>query len=139
MNTDDRLLLHELIGRAGCALDQGDLERLAACFASDAVMSVQIADTDPLGPITGREAIMDLMRATIHQQTGQRRHVVANLFIDDDEAARPRLTSYLALFVTENGESRLLCTGTYRDEACQEDGRWVLARRQLRLDAPLPE
>lgn len=136
MNTDDRLKLHELVGRAACALDEGDLATLRDCFARDAVMRVQIPDAEPLGPFEGREAIMALMEATVHQQTAQRRHLVSNLFIDDD-AERPRLTSYLALFETGDGGSRLLGTGIYRDEVCLEGGRWVLARRDLTLEAPL--
>jgi len=137
MNTDDRVELHELIGRAACALDQGDLATLEASFATDAVMSVQIGDAEPLGPFEGREAIMALMRDTIVQQTAQRRHVVTNVFIDDADAGHARLTSYLALFATSDGASRLLWTGIYRDEVRLTAGRWVLARRHLTLDAPL--
>lgn len=136
MSSDDRLAIHELMGRAAYALDERDLEMLAASFAGDAVMSVRIAGGEPLGPFDGREAIMDLMKDSMGQQTDQRRHVMSNLFIDDDDPERPRVTSYLTLFGTENGEVRLICTGIYHDEVRRENGRWVLAKRHLDLDRP---
>lgn len=136
MNYGDRLAIHELMGRAAFALDERDLETLQASFATDAVMSVQIAGGDPLGPFDGREAIMGLMKDSMAQQTDQRRHVVSNLFIDDSDAHQPRVTSYLTLFATENSAVRLICTGVYRDEVRRENGSWVLARRHLDLEAP---
>jgi len=136
MSSDDRLTIHELMGRAAFALDERDLATLEASFASDAVMSVRIAGGDPLGPFDGREAIMGLMTDSMAQQTDQRRHVVSNLFIDDADPERPQVTSYLTLFGTENGEVQLICTGIYRDEVRRENGRWVLARRHLDLDRP---
>lgn len=136
MSIDDRLGIHELMGRAAFALDERDLDVLEASFAGDAVMSVKIAGSDPLGPFDGREAIMGLMKDSMAQQTDQRRHVVSNLFIDDADPERPSVTSYLTLFGTENGEVQLICTGIYRDEVRRENGRWVLARRHLDLDRP---
>lgn len=136
MDTADKFAIHELLGRAAYGLDEHDLGRIEACFAPEAVMMINIAGLDPVGPFEGRGAIMQLMKDSITAQTDKRRHVITNIFFEaeaDDEAT---VFSNLTLFGTENGENRLITTGLYRDKIARIDGEWLIASRTIDLDMP---
>lgn len=52
-----------------------------------------------------------------------------------ESGAEPTVVSNLTLLATEDGHSRLLCTGVYRDTLRRVDSRWRLHRRHLNLDS----
>lgn len=52
-----------------------------------------------------------------------------------ETGAEPTVVSNLTLLATEDGHSRLLCTGVYRDTLRRVDSRWRLHRRHLDLDS----
>ncbi|MDP4917745.1 MAG: nuclear transport factor 2 family protein [Haliea sp.] len=134
---EDKLAIHELLSRAAYALDERDLEMLAASFAHDATFSMRIAGGDLVGPFESREGIMDLMTGAMAQQTDKRRHVVSNIFFPNeserDDESIP-VISNLTLFATEEGVISLLTAGVYHDRVVQRDGRWELLARHLELD-----
>ncbi len=128
----------DLLSRAAYALDEREDAMLSACFSHDAVFSLRVAGGELVGPFTGREAIMGLMRSAWESQTDQRRHLVSNIFYPGD--ATPTVSgaivviSYLTLIATEAGDSRLLSAGVYRDELTAGDAGWQISRRHLDLD-----
>ncbi|HAN27867.1 MAG TPA: nuclear transport factor 2 family protein [Haliea salexigens] len=135
----DKLAIHELLSRAAYALDERDLEMLAASFALDARFSMRIAGGELAGPFHSREGIMDLMTGAMAQQTDKRRHVVSNIFFpdephDDSEGEGIPVISNLTLFATEDGAIALLSAGVYHDRVVQREGRWELVSRHLELD-----
>jgi ketosteroid isomerase-like protein len=133
-SAEDRFAIAELLNRMAYYYDEDQLDDLAACYASDAVMSMQIAGGDMVGPFEGRDNIMELYRGAKSTQTDVRRHDITNLMFDasGDTLA---VTSYLTLFATEHGETKLLTTGVYRDRVAQVAGDWKITRRHIDLDS----
>jgi 3-phenylpropionate/cinnamic acid dioxygenase small subunit len=135
VTVEQKLAIHELLARAAYAYDERDVDMLQAGFASDAVLTMRIAEGDIIGPFKGHEDIMKLMTDTMAVQTDVRRHVVSNIFFEHD-GEQPVVISNLTLLATENGEARLLATGMYRDELVEQAGAWKIAIRHVQLDSP---
>jgi 3-phenylpropionate/cinnamic acid dioxygenase small subunit len=136
MKTEDKLAIHELLSRAAHGLDEHDLDCIEKCFAPEASMIVRIAGQDDVGPFEGREAIMKLMADSIAVQTDRRRHIVSNLFFEEEGDTAATVISNLTLFATENGENRLITTGAYRDKVIKVGDDWLITDRDLSLDLP---
>jgi 3-phenylpropionate/cinnamic acid dioxygenase small subunit len=136
LDTASKLAIHELLSRAAYALDEREVEMLAACFAEDATFTMRIAGGDLVGPFESRDGIMALMTGAMAEQTDKRRHVVSNIFFPT--AGEPGeglpVVSNLTLLATENGAISLLSAGVYHDRVVQRDGQWTLLRRHLDLD-----
>ena len=133
-SAEDRFAISELLNRMAYCYDENHLDHLAAYFAPDAVMSMQIAGGEMVGPFEGRDSIMDLYRGAKSSQTDVRRHDITNIVFDASGDALV-VTSYLTLFATENAETKLLTTGVYRDQVGQIDGAWKITRRHIDLDS----
>jgi 3-phenylpropionate/cinnamic acid dioxygenase small subunit len=134
VDTAEKLAIHELLSKAAYAYDARDLPMLEAGFAESASFSIRVAGGDLVGPFQGREDIMAMYAGAMEGQTDVRRHVISNLFFDET-ATDTTVVSNLTLFATENGETKLLCTGVYRDVLVLEDGVWKILDRHLDLDA----
>lgn len=134
LSLERKLAIHELLGKAAYAYDQRDLDLLESCFDIDAVMSMRIAGGDLIGPFEGRDAIMQLMKNSMAEQTDVRRHVVSNIFFESS-GEQPVVISNLTLLSTQGGVASLLATGIYRDTVVEEGGSWRLRSRHLDLDS----
>ncbi len=136
LDSDEKLAIHELLARAAYALDERDVEMLAASFAANASFSMRIAGGDLIGPFESREGIMQLMTGSMAEQTDKRRHVVSNIFFPADTGAEEGIAvvSNLTLFATENGAISLLTAGVYHDRVVRGEGGWELLQRHLELD-----
>jgi ketosteroid isomerase-like protein len=135
LSVEQKLAIHELLGRAALAYDERDMATLESGFIPDASLSMRIAGGDLIGPFEGREAIMKLFTDSMAQQSDVRRHVVSNIFFDES-GDQPVAVSNLTLVATENGEIKLLTAGIYRDTVVKSDGVWRIARRHIELDKP---
>ncbi len=133
VSIEQKLAIHELLSRAAYAYDERDTGMLENCFAPEASFSMRIAGGDLIGPFEGREAIMGLFTSSMEEQSDVRRHIVSNIFFED-ESAEVTVISNLTLVATENGEIQLLSAGVYRDVVLEESGTWRLVRRHLDLD-----
>ena len=133
-SVEDQFAISALLNRMAYYYDEGHLGELAACFAEDAIMSMQIAGGDMVGPFEGRDSIMELYRGAKSTQTDVRRHDITNIMFDASGDALA-VTSYLTLFATEHAETKLLTTGVYRDQVSQIDGEWKITRRHIDLDS----
>jgi hypothetical protein len=133
ISLEQKLAIHELLGRAAYAYDERNLPLLTACFASGAIVTMRIAGGDLIGPFEGRDAVMGLMSGSMDEQTDVRRHVISNLFFDES-AEVTTVVSNLTLVATENGKIELLTAGVYRDEVVEEEGAWRVSRRHIELD-----
>jgi len=136
LDTKEKLAIHELLSRAAYALDERDVEMLAASFAADASFSMRIAGGDLIGPFESREGIMQLMTGAMAEQTDKRRHVVSNIFFPAAATVGEGVSvvSNLTLFATENGAISLLSAGVYQDRVVKRGGDWQLLQRHLELD-----
>ena len=133
-SVEDQFAISALLNRIAYYYDEGHLDELAACFAEDAIMSMQIAGGEMVGPFEGRDSIMELYRGAKSTQTDVRRHDITNIMFDASGDALT-VTSYLTLFATENADTKLLTTGVYRDQVGQSDGEWKITRRHIDLDS----
>ena len=133
-SAEDRFAISEVLNQMAYYYDEGHLDALAACFADDAIMSMQIAGGDMVGPFEGRDNIMELYRGAKSSQTDVRRHDITNVMFDASGDALA-VTSYLTLFATEHGETKLLTTGVYRDQVAQVGSEWKIIRRHIDLDS----
>jgi hypothetical protein len=129
-----KLAIHELLGRAAYAYDERDMAMLESSFARAATMSMRIAGGDLIGPFEGRDAIMQLMHNSMAEQTDVRRHVISNIFFEE-ESGQPVVVSNLTLVATENGKAALLAAGVYRDTLVEEAGSWRILKRHVELDS----
>jgi 3-phenylpropionate/cinnamic acid dioxygenase small subunit len=138
LDATEKLAIHELLARAAYALDERNLDMLAASFAADARFTLRIARGELIGPFEGREGIMQLMTSAMAEQTDKRRHVVSNVFFtpEADESGAVAVVSNLTLLATEHGEIALMSAGIYEDLVVQRDGVWQILRRHLDLDKP---
>jgi 3-phenylpropionate/cinnamic acid dioxygenase small subunit len=136
MKNKHKLAIAELMGRVAYGLDMRDVDMLAACFATDAALTMNIAGGDLIGPFENRDGIMKLMTDSMEQQTDQRRHNVSNLFFETEGDETAVVISNLTLVATENGEVRLLSSGVYRDMVVRVGDDWQLQHRHLDLDLP---
>ncbi len=139
LSADDKSAIAELLSRASYGYDERDLKMLESCLCDDAVVSLRIAGGELVGPFEGRDSIMQLYRDSMASQNDVRRHVVSNhLFSPSDVAVSEGavdVVSNLTLFATEDGETRLLTTGVYRDVVRREGPSWCIARRHVDLDS----
>ncbi len=133
LNVEQKLAIHELLGRGALAYDERDLPTLESGFTEDASLSMRIAGGDLIGPFEGRAAIMKLFTDSMAEQNDVRRHVVSNIFFDES-GEHPIAVSNLTLFATEDGVISLLTAGIYRDTLVQVDGDWRIANRHIELD-----
>jgi len=133
LSLEEKLAIHELLGRAAFAYDERDIPMLESCFAASAVLSMRIAGGDLIGPFSGRDSVMQLFHDSMAQQSDVRRHLVSNIFFDES-GEHPLAVSNLTLVATENGEIQLLSAGIYRDTVIHEDGAWRILDRYLELD-----
>ena len=135
ISLEQKLAIHELLGKAAYAYDERDVPMLTACFADGASLTMRIAGGDLIGPFDGRDAVMGLMTGSMEEQSDVRRHVISNIFFDES-AEVTTVVSNLTLVATQNGEIELLTAGVYRDEVVEEEGAWRVSRRHIELDKP---
>jgi SnoaL-like domain len=134
LTVEQKLAVHELLARGSYAYDERDLALLEDCFTPEASLSMRIAGGDLIGPFEGRDAIMGLNSGAMAEQSDVRRHVISNIFFDENEP-ETTVVSFLTLIATEDGQTRVLSAGVYRDTVVADaSGRWRIARRHIELD-----
>jgi uncharacterized protein (TIGR02246 family) len=122
----DRAAIHDLFTRYCCALDNGEVETVVACFTADAALKSPVIDIkchDEIRAFAGRFAA---------QRAGgtQFRHMVTNIAvaINGDRAVA---TAYLLVLISKDGSHRTLPPGRYECELVKEGGEWRFSRRTV--------
>ena len=122
----DRAAIHDLFTRYCCALDNGEVETVVACFTVDAVLKSPVID------LKGHDEIRAFAgRFTAQRAAGtQFRHMVTNIAvaIDGDCAAA---SAYLLVLISQDGSHRTLPPGRYECELVKRDGAWLFSRRTV--------
>src|SRR5262249_30017324 len=126
--------IRELVARYAHCADSGRFDEMVALFAEDGVL--EIVDREEL---RGRQAIYGFLVATatrFRESSGPRsiRHHVTSLRIEVSAPGEATSASYF-LVVGEQGPDHW---GRYRDRYTHRDGRWLFARRQVRVDGRAP-
>ncbi|MEQ8494640.1 MAG: nuclear transport factor 2 family protein [Gammaproteobacteria bacterium] len=138
MSTDAaaRLDISDVLNRYAWAYDTHDPEAIGECFTDDGEFIIELDGHEGWGPYRGRAAIMSWLASVMDAQTDQRRHCVTNVVMRELGPASARVDSYLVLTAVEDGQLRVVCTGTYHDDLVREGDGWRIARKLLRLDNP---
>lgn len=122
---EDVIAIQQLVARYNFAVDDGDGETFAACFAPDGVF--HLGET----VIEGREAL-DAFARGVPARLNTPRHISTNLLVDGD-GDRATLRAYVRVFVLpQSGAEPVLRTqGRYDDALVRQDGGWVFTTRRF--------
>jgi ketosteroid isomerase-like protein len=131
----DKQAITELLNRAGVAYDTPDLEFLLNMFVDDGVFELVITGNDPM-VFEGKETINGLFEGSLEEQDDQRRHVVTNIYFQNETDTSATTVSYLTLITVKGGELTVISSGVYTDDVVLVDGAWKLKKRHLLLDRP---
>jgi ketosteroid isomerase-like protein len=91
---DDRILIHELLGRYYHCVDTRDAEGWLALWADDGLLA------NPPSEARGREALAAFAREHVADEQKHTRHLVTNVFCDVD-GDRADATSYMLVIDSE--------------------------------------
>jgi hypothetical protein len=133
----DRSLVAERIVRYGWALDERRSDLVEDCFTEDAVWEGAVAGSEALGPIVGRDAVVGWLTVSWARQLGQRRHLIANLLVEELSATAAHVSAYQLLTIARSEEVAVDTTGFLRVDLRQQDGGWRIGHLFCGYDAPL--
>jgi ketosteroid isomerase-like protein len=128
---DEVAEIQQVIGSYALAIDERDFDRVAACFAEDAVAAYAGVELPP-----GRDAIRAWLEASCDFSAST--HLVASPVVELDGERARAVTSAVAFLVRERGlHTRGLC---YTDELERRGGTWQIVRRlhEARWEATQP-
>ncbi len=131
LSADDQLAIRDCIARYAWALDTGDVEGFAACFASDGELLWDSFEEELRWQ--GKAALAHFAEffRSIPMSAG-RQHHVSNIVIEPAEGGA-LARSYGAVAVRQgDGPHILHMMGWYDDRFRQENGRWCFAQRIIR-------
>jgi len=134
--TSARLEIIETLNRYAWGYDTRDPDFLGQSFAADGSFDIVLEGHEGWGPYRGRKAIVEWLSSVMESQNDQRRHCVSNIVFRELAPTTARVDSYLVLTAVENGNLRVVCTGTYHDEMVRENGAWLIRHKTLKLDNP---
>ncbi|HEX4483968.1 MAG TPA: nuclear transport factor 2 family protein [Solirubrobacteraceae bacterium] len=126
----DRLLIAERIARYGWSFDERDRDGVADCFTEDGVWEGQVMGIEPIGPFAGRASVVEFLTSFWEEQSDQRRHVFANVVVDDLLADTATAHVYVILLRSSEASMTPLTAGPFRLELARDagDGVWRIAR-----------
>jgi cytidyltransferase-like protein len=130
----DRGAISDLFAFYAAGNDLRDLGVFEQVFTEDATFTLHIAGADSIGPLQPRSAILDFFGQALGAQTDQRRHLITNLRLLEEDDDRARVNAYLTLLVTEGGEIAVQSAGLYETEVVRAADGWRVRSMVLSLD-----
>ena len=129
----DHEAIYQLYTRYAAGMDSKQFDMIRSAFADDARFSIAIKGTEAVPPIDGGQAITDFIESTTRGQNDQRRHVITNIRIGEEDG---KLIAYglLSLFVNDDDGLRIQATGQYRSEILERSGDVHFGHMHLDLD-----
>ncbi len=123
---EDRAAIHDLFTRYCCALDNGEVETVVACFTEDAVLKSPVID------LAGHDAIRAFAGRFAAQRAAgtQFRHMVSNIAVTTD-GDRATATAYLLVLISQDRDHRTLPPGRYECDLIRQHGVWRFSRRTV--------
>lgn len=129
--------LQQVVAHYVHALDELDVAQLEAVLTEDTAWTITMPGQKVLGPVTGRAAVLDLIRDGHTARTGRVRHHLGNVVVTTTDAATAEVRAYL-LQTRNTGESiRMVSTGVYTFGLRRSDGGWRIGELTLTLDNAL--
>jgi hypothetical protein len=133
---DAREQIRHTVAAYAVAGDSGRVEELAAQFCPDGVLEVHGADA-----AHGRSAIvamlMEHVAAGAPADEGRPffiRHHVTNVLVQSLTRTEAHVVAYFAVYTPDGPDH----WGRYRDVLVPVEDRWLLQRRNVRVDAAVP-
>lgn len=130
---DERAVL-ETLYRYAHAIDYGDFDAWADCFAEDAVFDVRFGG-DARYVVTGRADLREFVGRHTHAPDAWHKHLLIEPLVSvaGDTATA---TSYLAVVQDGDGVPVLRLFGRYRDRLARgADGRWRFTERLAEVES----
>src|SRR5579864_5357836 len=115
----DRAAIHDLFTRYCCALDNGEVETVVACFTADAALKSPVIDLEGHDEIRAFAGRFAAQRAA----GTQFRHMVTNIAVTID-GGRATATAYLLVLISKDGSHRTLPPGRYECELVKAGSKW---------------
>lgn len=132
----DRQAISEMLGKGGWAYDAPDVDYLANMFTEDGTFDLTIHGMGQVGSFASRGEIRKLYEDSLASQSDQRRHVVTNIFFEDETETSVTAMSYLLLITIKDGALNVISSGVYKDQVVLDGDEWRIAHRDLHLDLP---
>jgi hypothetical protein len=126
---EDRQQILDLYGEYAHAIDSGDADACAACFASNGVLRVG----DREGQL-GRNEIADFARNWRASLDTVPRHISWHVLLNLDAGSVRGIASAALLTTDADGRVRIAFTCTYHDRFVRESDRWVIGERFVVID-----
>ena len=134
VNISDRLEIDELFSRYAVAYDERRLDVLASCFAATAEYQAQLGP-EVMAHFSGPEAIIDGIRSVMAQQGHeQRRHLIANIILDQTTPDTVTAIAYTFVSVTDTSGPSLGAVAIYDAELIRTDVGWRFTRIIVGMD-----
>lgn len=132
----ERLRILECAHRYTWAVDERRAGMLERAFTEDCVWDGLISGTYRIGPFTGRTEVLSWLTNFWQYQKDQRRHMMLNPIVAQQNVDEATLYSYLLLAGSRDDQLTIDTTGFYRFDMRREDGGWRIARTFVGLDTP---
>jgi hypothetical protein len=133
-----RVEIMERVAQYGVYIDAGEFDAFEAMLADDVVVNIVPDPVFMKVPVRGRKAVRDAMEQRWREVVAakeQRRHVTSNTVFDELTTSMARTRSFMTVLNVVGGRIDLRGTGVYKDVFRCINGRWLLAERQILLDA----
>jgi hypothetical protein len=132
----DRGLIAERVARYAWGFDERDRSLLGDCFTAEAIWEASVMGRERLGPVTGREAIVDYLAGFWAGQDDQRRHMFTNVVTSELTAERAVSHAYLLLTAARGERLSLATAGVYRFALSSAAGDWRIHHLACGFDVP---
>jgi hypothetical protein len=124
------------VARYCWAYDERRRDLLEGCFIEDAAWEGSVGGSQAVGPIRGRDSILEWLAGFWPHQHDQRRHMLMNPLVERRSEGEAEVHAYLLLVSARDQSVSLETTGFYRVSVVREDGRWRIRHLFAGFDAP---
>ncbi|MBF4615902.1 nuclear transport factor 2 family protein [Curtobacterium sp. VKM Ac-1376] len=131
--------IQQVIARYGSTLDAHDHDALAGLHRVEAEWTFAIGSQVVIGPLRGRDAIIDFVSRPPDGPPVQQRHVLTNISISGTSNETTRATAYLTLIAAHDAAPVIVATGTATFVLRVTEGMWSIETLLISFDnSPLP-
>jgi len=127
--------IEQLFAEYTWPLDTKEWDGFDELFTDDISVTVSIAGVQVMGPLQGKDAVLDALAGAAKEQTDVRRHVISNLRLKPINDEEVDATAILTLLVVDEGKLELKSSGLYLTRIVRgDDEKWRFREMQIALD-----
>jgi 3-phenylpropionate/cinnamic acid dioxygenase small subunit len=138
----DRLAILNLMTAYSYLIDEGRWDQWYELFAKDVLFesTVPCFGTIQVKGRDGFKALTDLRYLAGGKTTTMRRHTMGNVHVAEQTATTAKVRSYMLISsVPASDTLKMLTTGTYNADMQKRDGKWIITRWYIEVDAPVAQ